>query len=123
MCGTQEVDWGEKEPMIQSRSPFRKNDKVKIIAGKDKGKIGKVMKVIRKKNRLLVENINVVKRHTKPNAQNRQGGIVEGESPISWANVMLMCNKCVKPVRLKMKYLEDGKKVRICRACNEIMDA
>ena len=73
--------------------------------------------------RVLVENINIVKRHTRPSATNRQGGIVEGEAPINWANVMVMCNKCVKPVRIKMQRLEDGKKVRICRECNEIMDA
>lgn len=109
--------------MIQNKCNFKKDDKVKIIAGKDKGKIGKVMKVLRKKNRLLVENINVVKRHTRPTATNRQGGIVEGEAPIHWANVMLMCNKCVQPVRIKMQHLEDGKKVRVCRECNEIMDA
>ncbi len=109
--------------MIQDRCHFRKDDKVKIIAGKDKGKIGKVLKVIRKKNRVLVENINVVKRHTRPSATNRQGGIVEGEAPIHWANIMVMCGKCVKPVRIKMQHLEDGKKMRICRECNEIMDA
>jgi len=109
--------------MIQSKCPFKKEDKVKIIAGKDKGKIGKVLRVIRKKNRILVENINIVKRHTRPSATNRQGGIIEGEAPIHWANAMLMCNKCVKPVRIKMQRLEDGKKVRVCRECNEIMDA
>ena len=75
----------------------KKDDKVKILAGKDKGKIGKVLKVINKKNRILVENINIVKRHTKPSAKNRQGGIVETEAPIHWTNVMLMCNKCMSP--------------------------
>ena len=109
--------------MIHSKCHFKKDDKVKIIAGKDRGKIGKVMKVHRKKSRLLVENINIVKRHTKPSAKNRQGGIVEGEAPIHWANILLMCNKCIKPVRVKMQLLEDGKKVRVCRKCNEIMDA
>jgi len=109
--------------MIRDSIQIKKDDKVKIIAGKDKGKVGKVLKVIRKKNRLLVENINIVKRHTKPNAQNRQGGILESESPIHWSNVMLMCNKCIEPVRVKNKTLDDGKKVRICGKCNEIMDA
>ena len=109
--------------MFKDKCHFNKEDKVKIIAGKDKGKIGKVLKVIRKKNRVLVENINVVKRHTRPSATNRQGGIVEGEAPIHWANIMVMCGKCVKPVRIQMQRLEDGKKVRICRECNEIMDA
>jgi large subunit ribosomal protein L24 len=102
---------------------IKKDDKVKIIAGKDRGKVGKVLKVISKKNRLLVENINIVKRHTKPNAQNRQGGILESEAPIHWSNVMLMCNKCIEPVRVKTKTLDDGKKVRFCGKCSEIIDA
>jgi large subunit ribosomal protein L24 len=109
--------------MIRDSIQIKKDDKVKIIAGKDKGKVGKVLSVNRKKNRLLVENINIVKRHTKPNAQNRQGGILESEAPIHWSNVMLMCSKCIEPVRVNYKTLDDGKKVRICRKCNEIMDA
>jgi large subunit ribosomal protein L24 len=102
---------------------IKKDDKVKVIAGKDKGKVGKVLNVIGKKNRLLIENINIVKRHTKPSAQNRQGGILESEAPIHWSNVMLMCNKCLEPVRVKNKSLDDGKMVRICRKCSEIIDA
>jgi large subunit ribosomal protein L24 len=113
---------GEEE-MIKDSIHIKKDDKVKIIAGKDKGKVGKVLKVNTKKNRLLVENINIVKRHTKPNAQNRQGGILESEAPIHWSNVMLMCNKCIEPVRVKSKTLDDGKKVRVCRKCDEIIDA
>jgi large subunit ribosomal protein L24 len=109
--------------MQRHKSKLKKNDKVKVIAGKDSGKIGKVLKVNRKKQRILVENINVVKRHQKPTAQNRQGGIVESEALLDWSNVMLMCNKCVKPVRVKMQELEDGKKVRVCRKCNEQIDA
>lgn len=109
--------------MIRDSIKIKKDDKVKIIAGKDKGKVGKVIRVIEKKNRLLVENINIVKRHTKPNAQNRQGGILESEAPIHWSNVMLMCSKCIEPVRVKTKTLDDGKKVRICRKCSEIIDA
>ena len=109
--------------MQRHKSKLKKNDKVKVIAGKDSGKIGKVLKVNRKKQRILVENINVVKRHQKPTAQNRQGGIVESEALMDWSNVMLMCNKCVKPVRIKMQELEDGKKVRVCRKCNEQIDA
>ena len=96
---------------------------MKVITGKDKGKIGKVLKIERKKNRVLVENINVVKRHTRPTAQNRQGGIVESEAPVPWSNVMLLCSKCLNPVRIQMQRLDDGKKVRTCRKCNEIIDA
>ena len=109
--------------MASSRSKIRKDDKVKIITGKDKGKIGKVLKVLNKKERVLVENINMVKHHSKPSAQNRQGGIIEREAPLHWSNVMLMCNKCVAPVRIKIQHLDDGNKVRICGKCSEVIDA
>lgn len=109
--------------MLRDKCHIKKDDKVKVIAGKDKGKIGKVLKVDRKKDRILVENINVVKRHTRPTAKNRQGGIVESEASVPWSNVMLMCSKCMNPVRIQMRRLDDGKKVRSCRKCNEIIDA
>jgi large subunit ribosomal protein L24 len=108
--------------MLRDKCHIKKDDKVKVITGKDKGKIGKVLKTVNKKDRILVENINVIKRHTRPTAQNRQGGIVESEAPIHWSNVMLMCSKCVSPVRIRMQRLDDGKKVRVCRKCNEIID-
>ena len=95
---------------MENRISIKKDDKVKITAGKDKDKIGKVLKVDRKKNRVLVEKINIIKRHTKPNMQNRQGGIIESEAPIDVANVMLMCNKCMTPIRIKMKFWMTGKK-------------
>ena len=101
---------------------IKKDDKVKVIAGKDKGKIGKVLKVNRKTSRVLVEKINIVKRHSKPTSQNKQGGIVEKEMPIQWSNVMVMCNKCVTPARVKMQRLEDGKKVRVCAKCGEALN-
>ena len=101
---------------------IKKDDKVKVITGKDKGKIGKVLKVNKKKNRLVIENINMMKRHARPSAQNRQGGIIEGEAPLQITNVMLMCNKCLNATRVKMKQLEDGKKVRICSKCSEVID-
>ena len=109
--------------MQASKCSFKKDDKVKIMAGKDRGKIGKIIKVDRKKQRLLVENVNVVKRHTRPSAQNRQGGILETEAPLNWSNAMLVCNKCIQPMRVKMQRLEDGKKVRVCPKCNEQIDA
>jgi large subunit ribosomal protein L24 len=108
--------------MMAIRCYIKKDDKVKVIAGKDKGKIGKVLKVNRKKSRVLVEKINIVKRHSKPSAQNKQGGIIEKEMPIQWSNVMVMCNKCVTPARLKMQRLEDGVKVRVCAKCGEALD-
>ena len=109
--------------MLRDKSHIKKDDKVKVIAGKDKGKIGKVLRVDRKKDRILVENINIVKRHTRPTAKNRQGGIVESEATVPWSNVMLMCSKCLSPVLIQMRRLDDGKKVRSCRKCNEIIDA
>lgn len=109
--------------MKTSKAYIKKDDKVKVVAGKDKGKIGKVLQVNRKKNRLLIENINMVKRHARPTAKNKQGGIIEGEAPIQWSNVMLMCSKCMSPTRVRMQRLEDGKKVRACSKCNEIIDS
>jgi len=109
--------------MMRQKCHIVKDDKVKITAGKDKGKIGKVLKVIRKKETILVEKINMIKRHSRPNAANKQGGIIEREAPIHWSNVMVMCNKCMTPVRVGMQRLEDGKKMRLCRKCNELMDA
>lgn len=101
---------------------IKKDDKVKIIAGKEKGKIGKVLKVMHKKGRFVVENANMVKRHTRAGGPSRQGGIIEKEGPIDFSNVMLVCDKCMNTIRIKMKQLEDGKKVRVCRKCGEILD-
>lgn len=109
--------------MLRDKCRIKKEDKIKVVAGKDKGKVGKVLKIFRKKNKVLIENVNIIKRHTRPSAQNRQGGILESEAPIHWSNVMLMCNKCIAPVRIKIKELDDGKKVRVCRKCNELIDA
>ena len=108
--------------MMANRCYIKKDDKVKVLAGKDKGKIGKILNVNRKKSRVLVEEINMVKRHSKPSAQSKQGGIIEKEMPIQWSNVMVMCNKCVTPARVKMQRLEDGKKIRICVKCGEALD-
>nr|HID59240.1 50S ribosomal protein L24 [Desulfobacterales bacterium] len=102
---------------------IKKDDKVIVIAGKEKGKIGKVLKVLRKKESVIIENVNFVKRHTKPGRQRSQGGIIEKEAPVHWSNVMLMCNKCINPIRIKMKILEDGRKVRFCYKCGEVIDS
>ena len=109
--------------MIKTKCHIKKDDKVKVITGKDSGKISKVLKVSRKKCRVSIESVNIVKRHTKQSAKNRQGGIVESEAPIHWSNVLLMCNKCMAPARIAMTRLEDGKKVRTCKKCSEIIDA
>jgi large subunit ribosomal protein L24 len=101
---------------------IKKDDKVRVVGGKEKGKMGKVLRVLRDKDRVIIENVNFVKCHTKPGGQTRQGGIIEKEAPIHRSNVMLMCNKCINPVRIKMQRLEDGKMVRMCRKCGEIID-
>lgn len=101
---------------------IRRNDNVLIIAGKDKGKKGKVRQVIPKKGKLIVEGINLIKRHSRTKGQARQGGIIEMESPMDISNVMLMCSKCSKPVRVGFKTLGDDKKVRICMSCQELID-
>ncbi len=102
---------------------IRKDDKVTITTGKDKGKVGKVLKILRKKDCVLVEKINMVKRHTKPNPYKKeQGGILEKEMPIHVSNVMVVCNACTEGTRVGYRLTEDGKKVRFCKKCNEIMD-
>ena len=102
---------------------IKKDDKVKVLTGKDKGKIGKVLKVVKKTNRVVVENINVVKVHQRPTQANPQGGIVDKAMPLDISNLMLMCNSCVKPTRIGIKQLEDGKRVRICKKCDQQIDA
>ena len=102
---------------------MKKDDKIKVLTGKDKGKIGKVLKVVKKTNRVIVENINVVKVHQRPSQANPQGGIVEKTMPIQISNLMVMCNSCVKPTRIGIKLLEDGKRVRICKKCNQQIDS
>jgi len=102
---------------------IKKDDKVKVLTGKDKGKIGKVLKVVNKTNRIVVENINMVKVHQRPSQANPQGGIVEKAMPMDVSNLMLMCNSCVKPTRIGIKQLEDGKRVRVCKKCNQQIDS
>lgn len=101
---------------------IRKGDNVLVIAGKDKGKKGKVRFAYPKDERIIVEGVNFVKKHSKAKAQVRQAGIIEMEAPMSVSNVMLVCNKCNKPSRVGYRFLEDGKKVRVCQACKEVID-
>lgn len=97
----------------------KRGDTVVVISGKDKGKKGEVLKVIPKKNRVMVKGVNMVTKHVKPNAANRQGGIVHQEGAVHASNVMLYCTKCNKATRIAYKLLEDGSKVRVCKHCNE----
>jgi large subunit ribosomal protein L24 len=108
--------------MAGKRCRIKRDDKVRVIAGKEKGKMGKVLKVLHGKERVVVENVNFVKRHTRPGAQSRQGGIVEKEAPLHVSNLMLVCDKCIKPMRIKIQQLEDGRRVRVCGKCGEVVD-
>ena len=101
---------------------IRKNDNVLIIAGKDRGKKGKVRKAIPDKGKVIVEGFNMIKRHSKTQGKTRQAGIIELEAPIQVSNVMIICNKCNKPARVGYRALEDGNKARYCRSCSEIID-
>ena len=107
--------------MERKKFHVKKNDLVMVIAGRDKGKSGKILSVLSKKNRVIVEKVNFIKRHTRPSAKQRQGGIIEREGPINISNVMLICRKCNKPSRIGKKSLEDDKKVRVCKKCGEIL--
>lgn len=108
--------------MAKKKFHIKKNDKVMVISGKDKGKIGTVLEVITKKDRAKVEKLNIVKRHTRPGGKAAQGGIVEKEAPIHISNLMLICGKCAEATRMGIKILEDGSKVRFCKKCGEILD-
>ena len=101
---------------------IRKNDTVLVTTGKDKGKKGKVRFAYPKDNHIMVEGINFIKKHTRARGQVKQAGIVEREAPISISNVMFVCTKCNHPSRIGYRILADGRKVRICRACQEVID-
>lgn len=95
---------------------------VMVVTGKDKGKKGKVRYVFTDENRVLVEHINMIKRHARASKQARQAGIIEREAPINTSNVKLLCSKCSKPARTGKRFLEDGSKVRFCKSCDEVID-
>jgi len=105
-----------------SKLAIKKNDQVVVIAGKDKGKSGRVLRVIPEKGRVLVERVNIIKRHTKASQKTGKGGILEKEAPLAISNVMLVCSKCNKPARIGHKELEDGSRARVCRRCDELID-
>src|SRR5215475_10308483 len=106
----------------QERGQIKKDDFVKVITEKDRDKQGKVLQVFPQEGRLAVERINMIKRHTRPTRQMQQGGIIEREGKLHVSNVMLICSKCERGVRIGHRILEDKKKVRICRRCGEILD-
>lgn len=109
--------------MSRLATPIRKNDNVVVTTGKDRGKRGRVVRVVPDKNRLIVEGVNIIKRHTKANPQrNVKGGLVEREAPLHASNVQLVCPECGKPTRIGRRILGDGRKVRVCRKCEGVVD-
>ena len=104
-------------------SPIRKNDNVLVTTGRDRGKKGRVLKVLPVRNRLIVEGVNIIKRHTRPNPQkNIKGGIVTREASLHASNVQLVCPECDKMTRIGHRILNDGRKIRICRKCDGVVD-
>lgn len=105
-----------------SKTKLKKGDTVMVIAGRERGKTGKVLSLNLTEGKLTVEKLNIIKRHTKPSQRNRQGGILEREAPLVLSNVMLYCGNCQKPVRMGIKALEDGRRARICKKCKEVIE-
>ena len=109
--------------MSRLATPIRKNDNVLVITGKNRGARGRVLKVDPGRNRLVVEGVNMIKRHTKPNPGRQiQGGVMEREAPLHASNVQVVCPECGKATRIGRKILGDGRKVRICRKCEGVVD-
>ena len=104
-----------------SLNKLKKGDMIKVLSGKEKGKTGKILKTIPEKNKVVVEKVNLIKKHKKPDAKGK-GGIVEKEGAIHISNIGLLCGKCNTSVQVKHRTLESGKKVRVCKKCNEAID-
>jgi large subunit ribosomal protein L24 len=104
---------------MRAARKIKKNDMVMVITGRDRGKTGKVMRVLPERGRVMVERINIVKRHSKPRGAASPGGILEKEAPLDVSNVMLFCERCSAPVRVGFKIAADKAKTRICRRCGE----
>ena len=107
---------------MNAKVHVKKNDKVIVLSGKDKGKKGKVIDVIPKENKVIVEGVNMVTKHIKPRNQYQQGGLVEQEGAINSSKVMLVCDKCNEPSRVEKRILGDGSKARACKKCGEVID-
>ncbi|MFC1509874.1 50S ribosomal protein L24 [Candidatus Omnitrophota bacterium] len=100
---------------------IKKNDTVKILTGKDKGKSGKILFVFPEKNRALVQGLNLVKKHARKTREDQQGGVIQKESPVNVSNLMVVCQKCNKPTKVGFSSLSDGTKTRICKKCKELI--
>jgi large subunit ribosomal protein L24 len=101
---------------------IRKNDSVMVVTGRERGKTGKVLRVMPDRDAAIIERVNLVKRHAKARGPQQPGGIVEKEAPIRLSNIMLMCDKCNAPVRIGRKIMGDGDKARVCRRCGDPID-
>jgi large subunit ribosomal protein L24 len=108
--------------MARGGLSIRKNDTVLVIAGREKGKRGKVLFVLPARERVIVERINMVKRHQRPTQKLRQGGIIEREASLHVSNLMLVCSKCDRATRIGIRVLADDRRVRVCRRCGDIVD-
>jgi len=100
---------------------LRKGDQVCVMTGRDKGKEGRVLRVVSDKHTIVVERLNMVKKHARPTQKSPQGGIIEREAPMNISNVMIVCASCNKPTRIGMKPLSEGKKLRVCKRCGEVL--
>ncbi|HXM88610.1 MAG TPA: 50S ribosomal protein L24 [Candidatus Acidoferrales bacterium] len=105
--------------MASAKYKIKKNDTVMVVAGRDRGKTGKVMRVLPDRGRVVIERLNIVKRHSKPRGAQSPGGIVEKEAPLDISNVMIFCDRCNAPVRVGVKTADDGTRNRVCRKCGE----
>lgn len=101
---------------------IKKEDTVVVITGREKGKKGRVLSVVPSKSKLIIEKVNIIKKHMKPSRKYAQGGIIEKEAPVHISNVMLVCPKCGKPTRIANVIMESGRKVRACKKCKEVVD-
>ena len=108
--------------MAEATLHIRKNDIVRVMVGKEKGKVGRVLKVDRDAGCVFVEKINMVKRHAKPGKTNPQGGIIEKEAALSYSNIMIMCDKCNKPTRISMVVEDSGERHRACKRCGDVLE-
>ncbi len=108
--------------MAHGKTYLKKNDQVEVIAGKDKGRVGKILRIVLEKDKAVVERINMIKRHQKPSEMNQQGQIIEKEAPIHFSNLQLICPGCTKTGRVGKRILEDGTKIRFCKSCGESIE-
>ena len=107
---------------MNNKMSFKKGDYVLVISGDDKGKKGKIVSIFPKKMQVIVESVNFLKKHTKPTQKVPQGGVIKQEGALNISNIKLICNKCNKPTTVKREKIKEGKRVRVCKKCKEIID-